>query len=66
MLDDHFADPIGGEFEPIPTPTPNQPNFILEEPIEIRATKVGYERKFNLGDYNALTADILIWLRTDV
>lgn len=60
------TDPIEGEFEPIPAPTLSQPNFILEEPIQIRATKVGYERKFNLGDYNALTADILIWLRTDV
>ncbi len=66
MSDDHFADPIEGEFEPIPTPTPNQPRFTLEEPIQIRATRVGYERKFNLGDYNALTADIFIWLRTDV
>ena len=66
MSDDHFADPIAGEFEPIPSPTPNQPHFTLEEPIQIRATKVGYERKFNLGDYNALTADIFIWLRTDV
>lgn len=65
MSDDHFADPIEGEFEPIPAPTPSQPNFTLEEPIQTRATKVGYERKFNLGDYNALTADILIWLRTD-
>lgn len=66
MPHDNFADPIEGEFEPIPSPTPNQPRFTLEEPIQIRATKVGYERKFNLGDYNALTADIFIWLRTDV
>ena len=66
MLDDHFADPIEGEFEPLEAPTPNQPRFTLDEPIQIRATKVGYERKFNLGDYNALTTDILIWLRSNV
>lgn len=66
MSTDHFTDPIEGEFEPLDSPTPNHPRFTLEEPIQMRATKVGYERKFNLGDYNALTADILIWLRVAV
>jgi hypothetical protein len=66
MSDDDFADPIEGEFEPLDSPTPNHPRFTLEEPIQMRATKIGYERKFNLGDYNALTADILIWLRVAV
>lgn len=66
MSYDDATDPIEGEFEPLEAPTPNRPRFTLEEPIQIRATRVGYERKFNLGDYNALTADIFIWLRTDV
>jgi hypothetical protein len=40
--------------------------YDLEEPVQIKALEVTYERKFNLGNFESLHAGVTIWARTRV
>ncbi|MCP4427725.1 MAG: hypothetical protein GY803_24845, partial [Chloroflexi bacterium] len=38
----------------------------IEEPVHIKGFKVTYDRKFNLGDFESLHAEISIWVKTRI
>jgi hypothetical protein len=40
--------------------------YDLEEPVQIKALEVTYERKFNLGNFESLHGGVTIWARTRV
>jgi hypothetical protein len=43
-----------------------RPTLEPEEPVQIKALEVTYERKFNLGNFESLHAGVTIWARTRV
>jgi hypothetical protein len=61
IIDGEIADP-NVEFTNGAPPSPYGP----QEPVQIKALEVSYERKFNLGNFESLQVTITIWARTRV
>jgi hypothetical protein len=70
----HPDDILDGDFEPVDfarevTAGSNghgRPAYGPEEPVQIKALEVTYDRKFNLGNFESLHAGVTIWARSRV